>query len=92
MLKLSLFTLAASLVSAIQLLAPPTGSTVAKGSGYTVRWTSVDTDPTSFDIALVNFVNYPPTTIVIARNVQTSAGKFDVTIPCSAAASSGFQM
>ncbi len=91
-IRLYLFALVASLVSAIQLLAPPFGSNIAKGSVYTVKWSSVDTDPTLFSLTLVNFVNYPPVTIVIATNVATSAGQADVTIPCIANAAAGYQM
>ncbi len=78
---LSLFALMAPLVSALQLTEPTAGSHLVKGESYRVSWTSVNTDPTSFDLFLVNYVSYPPFADRVASNVQTSAGSIHVTIP-----------
>src|SRR5690242_18479534 len=42
---LPLFALAAPLVSAIQFLEPIANSTLKRGNTYSVKWSSVDTDP-----------------------------------------------
>jgi hypothetical protein len=44
------------LASAIVITAPTNGTFATKGKDLTVSWTSVDTDPTTFGILLVNFV------------------------------------
>ncbi|KAH6853978.1 Ser-Thr-rich glycosyl-phosphatidyl-inositol-anchored membrane family-domain-containing protein [Chaetomium sp. MPI-CAGE-AT-0009] len=88
---LSLFALAAPLVSAIQFQEPVANSTLKKGDTYSVKWSSVDTDPTVFSIYLVNFVDWPPFYTQVASDVQTSEGEHQVTVPCDVNSSWGFQ-
>lgn len=83
---------AAPLVSAIQLIEPTLNSTLGMGETYSVKWTTVDTDPTTFSIFLVNFVNWPPFYTQLASNVQTSAGEHQVTVPCGLDSSWGYQL
>ncbi|KAK4129153.1 hypothetical protein N657DRAFT_630103 [Parathielavia appendiculata] len=88
---LSLFALAAPLVSAIQFLEPVANSTLKKGETYSVKWSSVDTDPTTFSLFLVNFVDWPPFYTQVASDVQTTEGEHEVTVPCDVNTSWGFQ-
>ncbi|KAL1836453.1 hypothetical protein VTJ49DRAFT_5141 [Mycothermus thermophilus] len=92
---LSLFTAAlaaAPLASAIHFLEPEADARLQKGQTYSVRWGSVDTDPSTFSIFLVNFVDWPPFYTQVASNVPTAAGETNVTIPCDASPSWGFQL
>ena len=89
---LSLFALAAPLVSAIQFAEPVSNSTLKKGETYSVKWSSVDTDPTTFSLFLVNFVDWPPFYTQVASDVQTSEGEHKVTVPCDVNSSWGFQL
>ena len=45
----------------------------------TIEWTSVSTDPTSFDIVLVNHDASPATEFTLQDPVNTSDGKFSFT-------------
>lgn len=89
---LSLFALVAPLVSAIQFQEPFANSTLKKGETYSVKWSSVDTDPTVFSIFLVNFVDWPPFYTQVASDVPTSEGEHKVTVPCDVNSSWGFQL
>ncbi|KAK0667315.1 Ser-Thr-rich glycosyl-phosphatidyl-inositol-anchored membrane family-domain-containing protein [Cercophora samala] len=91
---LSLFSLAAAalpLASAIQFTSPAGNSTLSKGNSYKVKWDSVDTDPSTFSIYLVNFVNWPPFYTQLAGGVSTESGEYEVTVPCLVDASWGYQ-
>jgi len=89
---LSLFALAAPLVSAIQFTSPAANSTLTKGSEFQLSWSTVDTDPTSFSIYLVNFVNWPPMYAPLALNVETASGAASVQVPCNIDNSFGYQL
>ncbi|KAK4098605.1 hypothetical protein N658DRAFT_431786 [Parathielavia hyrcaniae] len=88
---LSLFALAAPLVAAIEFLEPVANSTLKKGDTYSIKWSSVDTDPTVFSLFLVNFVDWPPFYTQVASDVETSEGEHEVTVPCDVDSSWGFQ-
>ncbi|KAL9621087.1 MAG: hypothetical protein Q9160_004472 [Pyrenula sp. 1 TL-2023] len=92
MFSLALLACAVGLSSAIQITAPAGNSSVAAGTTTTLTWTSVDTDPTDFSVYLVNFVDWPPSYIGIAFNVQTSSGSAQVPIPCNTNPSYGYQL
>lgn len=89
---LSIFALVAPLVSAMHFTQPTLNSTLGMGEAYRVKWASVDTDPTTFSIYLVNFANWPPFYTQLASNVQTSAGEHQVTVPCGLDSSWGYQL
>ncbi|KAL2271347.1 hypothetical protein VTJ83DRAFT_718 [Remersonia thermophila] len=92
---LSLFTAAlatAPLASAIHFLAPESDAELVKGQSYTIRWGHVDTDPSTFSLFLVNFVDWPPFYTQIAADVPTSAGQTNITIPCDPSPGWGFQL
>lgn len=56
MRSVSILALGASLASAIQFTDPAANATLTKGSNFDLSWTTVDTDPTTFSVYLVNFV------------------------------------
>lgn len=82
---------APALVSAIDFSSPAANSTVSKGESYKLTWNTVDTDPSTFSVFLVNFVNWPPYYAPLALNVETAAGETEVKVPCNVDASSGYQ-
>jgi Ser-Thr-rich glycosyl-phosphatidyl-inositol-anchored membrane family len=88
---LTALALAAPLVSAIQFTAPAVNSTIVKGSDYDLTWSTVDTDPTTFSVYLVNFVNWPPSYVQLKTGIETSTRSTKVHIPCDTASTYGFQ-
>ena len=48
-------------------------------------------DPSTFSIFLVNFVNWPPSLVGLAYNIDTTKGSADVQIPCNTNPSFGYQ-
>lgn len=89
---LSVLALGAQLAAAIQFTNPAANSTLTKGSTFDLAWTSVDTDPSTFSVYLVNFVNWPPYYEQLDLDVETSAGEASVRIPCDVDNSYGFQL
>ncbi|KAK3945222.1 Ser-Thr-rich glycosyl-phosphatidyl-inositol-anchored membrane family-domain-containing protein [Diplogelasinospora grovesii] len=88
---LSLLALAAPLVSAIQFTDPAANATVSKGATYDLTWSTVDTDPSTFSIYLVNFANWPPSYQPLALDVETALGAYEVNVPCNIDNSWGYQ-
>lgn len=88
---LSILALAAPLVAAIEFTAPAANSTLTKGSDYELTWTTVDTDPTSFSVYLVNFVTWPPSYVQVASDLETAHGSASVHVPCDTDNSYGYQ-
>jgi hypothetical protein len=87
----SLLALAPLMASAILVTSPTNSSTFATGDEATISWTSVDTDPTTFGVVLVNFVYWPPSYIQLETSVSTSDNSTTVTIPCDTAPVNGYQ-
>ncbi|PSR81649.1 Ser-Thr-rich glycosyl-phosphatidyl-inositol-anchored membrane family-domain-containing protein [Coniella lustricola] len=79
------------LTSAIAFSNPEANATLTKGSYYDLAWTSVDTDPTTLSVYLVNFVNWPPYYEQLALDLEVSAGEASVRIPCDVDNSYGYQ-
>lgn len=81
-------------VSAYQVLTPTANSTVAKGSTVNVKFSTVDTDASTFSVYLVNFAtgHFPPTVLSLAQDVAQDAGSVNVRIPCSVSSDSGYQL
>ncbi|KAI5450182.1 hypothetical protein NCC49_003331 [Naganishia albida] len=76
----------ASSAQAIKVTAPTKSTVQASGSALQLTWDSVNTDPTSFAIVLVNqdsqFLANSPVTLV--QNQSTSAGSASLTYPSGA--------
>lgn len=89
---LSALALGAPLAAAIAFTDPATNATLTKGATFDLTWTSVDTDPSTFSVYLVNFVNWPPYYEQLALDLETSAGEASVRVPCDADSSYGFQL
>ncbi|KAL5049097.1 Ser-Thr-rich glycosyl-phosphatidyl-inositol-anchored membrane family-domain-containing protein [Aspergillus fruticulosus] len=73
----SLLTFAVS-VGALQVTQPEKGAEIDPSSSFTVKWDSVSTDPSSFDLYLVNNAVYPNVEKKIASDVDTSDGSYTV--------------
>ncbi|KAB8220205.1 Ser-Thr-rich glycosyl-phosphatidyl-inositol-anchored membrane family-domain-containing protein [Aspergillus novoparasiticus] len=73
----SLLPLAAS-VGALQVTSPKKGEDVDLSKSFTVKWDAVDTDPSSFDLYIVNNAVYPNVEQKIASDVDSSKGSYDV--------------
>ncbi|CBF82983.1 hypothetical protein AN3310.2 [Aspergillus nidulans FGSC A4] len=73
----SLLPLAVS-VGALQVTEPEKGAEIDPSSSFTVKWDSVSTDPSSFDLYLVNNAVYPSVEKKIASDVDTSEGSYTV--------------
>ncbi|KAL4996444.1 Ser-Thr-rich glycosyl-phosphatidyl-inositol-anchored membrane family-domain-containing protein [Aspergillus recurvatus] len=73
----SLLPLAVS-VGALQVTQPEKGAEVDPSSSFTVKWDSVSTDPSAFDLYLVNNAVYPSIEKKIASDVDTSDGSYTV--------------
>jgi len=89
---LAAFSALLSASSAYLVLSPVANQTVTKGSPFNVTWSTVDTDPTTFSIYLVNFVTYPPTLVELVEGVPQYDLSYSVTIPCDVASGSGWQI
>ncbi|OQD68847.1 hypothetical protein PENDEC_c030G01801 [Penicillium decumbens] len=76
-LAFSLVPLAVS-VGAILVTEPKEGAEINPSSSFDVKWTSVDTDASSFNIYLVNNAVYPTINKKIASNIKTSTGSYTV--------------
>lgn len=81
----------AGLVQGIQFTTPLTNKTLEKGSIQKLTWSTVDTDPSTLSIYLVNFVSWPPLTYSLAEDLDTSKGKAYVKIPCDVDSGYGYQ-
>jgi hypothetical protein len=85
-----LLALAAS-VAALSVTSPGQGAVVDLTKSYSVTWTSVNTDQTSFNIVLVNQQVNPSVNINVASNVQTSAGSFSISGLSGVTPGNGYQ-
>ena len=88
---ISFLAFLAPLVAAIDIPDPTTNSTITKGEYYNLTWSSVDTDASTFSIFLVNFVNWPPSYVDLATDIETAAGSYSVYIPCDTEDAYGYQ-
>ncbi|KUL90881.1 hypothetical protein ZTR_00948 [Talaromyces verruculosus] len=75
-IKFGTALLLAASASALQVTSPSRGDKLDLNVSNEVTWDSVESDPTSFDIQLVNEHVNPPVIKTIATNVQTSAGSY----------------
>ncbi|KAJ6069955.1 hypothetical protein N7499_011842 [Penicillium canescens] len=70
----ALATMAAGLV----VTSPRIGEKIDPDRPLTIKWQSVQTDPDTFTIELVNQNVYPSTTEIVAENVDSSKGSYTV--------------
>ncbi|KAJ5734101.1 hypothetical protein N7493_002887 [Penicillium malachiteum] len=65
---------------ALSVTEPEKGAIIAPSSSVTVKWTSVDTDASRFNIYLVNNAVYPPVNKELAKDIETSKDTYTVNI------------
>lgn len=86
-ISISTFLALAASALALTVTSPAQYSNIDVTKGTTIAWNSVSSDPTSFNIVLTNMNVNPSVRIVLASNVQTSAGSY--TVPTVNGASPG---
>ncbi|KAL3440374.1 Ser-Thr-rich glycosyl-phosphatidyl-inositol-anchored membrane family-domain-containing protein [Aspergillus insuetus] len=77
---------------ALKVTEPKKNVEIDPSSSFTVKWDSVNTDPTSFDLYLVNNAVYPPVDKKIATDVDTSDGSYTVDSISGLADGPGYQI
>ncbi|GAQ05280.1 UPF0619 GPI-anchored membrane protein AFUA_3G00880 [Aspergillus lentulus] len=78
-------------VAALSITSPKKDQDVDLSEKTTVEWSSVSSDPSSFDIYLVKMNSYPPVNQLVAENVKTSDGSYTID-GLSADSGSGYQV
>lgn len=89
---LQILALGAQLAAAISFTDPAANATLTRGSTFDLTWASVDTDPTTFSVFLVNFVNWPPYYQALDLDTDATIGETSVRIPCDVDDSYGYQL
>ncbi|KAF7157800.1 hypothetical protein CNMCM6106_003929 [Aspergillus hiratsukae] len=64
--------------AALQITSPTKDQDVDLSQKTTVEWSSVSSDPSTFDIYLVKMNSYPPANQLVAENVKTSDGSYTI--------------
>ncbi|RAK72696.1 GPI anchored serine-threonine rich family protein [Aspergillus fijiensis CBS 313.89] len=68
----------AAIVGALEVTSPTKGEDVDVSNSFTVKWDSVSTDASNFNLYIVNNAVYPPVEQKIASDVETSKGSYTV--------------
>ncbi|KAJ5506565.1 hypothetical protein N7453_005522 [Penicillium expansum] len=74
---ISLVALAAT-AAGLTVTSPRIGEKIDPDMPLTIKWQAVTTDPETFSIELVNQNVYPPTTTIVAEDIDTSKGSYTV--------------
>ncbi|GIC86052.1 GPI anchored serine-threonine rich family protein [Aspergillus udagawae] len=77
--------------AALSITSPQKDQDVDLSEKTKVEWSSVSSDPSSFDIYLVKMNSYPPINKLVAENVKTSDGSYTID-GLSADSGSGYQV
>lgn len=77
--------------AALSITSPQKDQDVDLSEKTKVEWSSVSSDPSSFDIYLVKMNSYPPVNKLVAENVKTSDGSYTID-GLSADSGSGYQV
>ncbi|OQE26361.1 hypothetical protein PENSTE_c005G04527 [Penicillium steckii] len=79
-MRLSIAALAplAISVAGLSVDEPKKGAEIDASGSFDVKWSSVDSDPSSFDLYLVNNAIYPSVNKKIATGIDTSKGSYHV--------------
>ncbi|KAL9113960.1 MAG: hypothetical protein Q9227_002094 [Pyrenula ochraceoflavens] len=77
---------------ALQVTGPAQGSSLDLSKDNKITWSSVSSDPSSFEIQIVNQQVNPPVTQTIAQNVQTSSGSYDLKSVSNITPGQGYQI
>lgn len=65
-------------VAGLSVDEPKKGAEIDASGSFDVKWSSVDSDPSSFDLYLVNNAIYPSVNKKIATGIDTSKGSYTV--------------
>ncbi|KAJ5418047.1 uncharacterized protein N7487_001597 [Penicillium crustosum] len=68
----------ATTVAGLTVTSPRIGEKIDPDLPLTIKWQAVTTDPTTFSIELVNQNVYPPTTTIVADDIDSSKGSYTV--------------
>ncbi|KAJ6004271.1 hypothetical protein N7499_000340 [Penicillium canescens] len=90
-LALSVLPLALS-VSALKVTEPEQGAMIDTSDSLVVKWTSVDTDETSFNVFLVNNNVYPPVHKKIGSDIKTSEHSYTIDSLSGVTDAKGYQI
>jgi len=82
----------AAAAAALQITSPGDGAQVDLTKSNDVEWTSVNTDPSTFNLVLVNNAVFPTVQISVAQGVQTSAGSYSISGIKGVSAGNGYQI
>ncbi|KAJ5493289.1 UPF0619 GPI-anchored membrane protein [Penicillium diatomitis] len=82
----------AGLAVALQVTQPQKGEEFKTSDSITVKWSSVNTDVSSFNIYLVDNTVYPPVNKEIAKNVKTSDNTYTIKDLSGLTAGHGYQV
>ncbi|OJZ82433.1 hypothetical protein ASPFODRAFT_94760, partial [Aspergillus luchuensis CBS 106.47] len=82
----------AAFVGALEVTSPKKGEDVDLSSSFTVTWDTVSTDPSTFDLYLVNNAVYPTVEKKVASDVDTSKGSYTVSGLSGVTDGSGYQI
>jgi hypothetical protein len=75
--SLALLALASGAL-ALKVTSPDSNTIWSTGEKQTIEWESVSSDQSSFNIYLSNKATYPPTDVLLASDVQSSAGSYEI--------------
>ncbi|RAL06906.1 GPI anchored serine-threonine rich family protein [Aspergillus homomorphus CBS 101889] len=82
----------AAIVGALEVTSPTKGEDVDVSNSFTVKWDSVNTDASSFNLYIVNNAVYPPVEQKIASDVDTSKGSYTVSSLSGLTDGKGYQI
>ncbi|KAJ5515669.1 hypothetical protein N7527_007229 [Penicillium freii] len=68
----------ATTVAGLTVTSPRIGEKIDPDLPLTIKWQAVTTDPKTFSIELVNQNVYPPTTTIVADDIDSSKGSYTV--------------
>ncbi|KAJ9482729.1 hypothetical protein VN97_g10691 [Penicillium thymicola] len=79
-MRVNIISLAAlaTTVAGLTVTSPRIGEKIDPDMPLTIKWQAVTTDPETFSIELVNQNVYPPTTTIVADDIDSSKGSYTV--------------
>lgn len=75
--SLTLLALASGAL-ALKVTSPDSNTIWSTGEKQTIKWETVSSDEPSFNIYLSNKATYPPTDVLLASDVKSSDGSYDI--------------
>ena len=81
-----------STVTAITVVSPAQSAQWDISKSNTIEWTSVQTDPTTISVVLVDNTSNPPFSKMLAQNITTSSHSYTVKPLCNVPNSAGYQV